>query len=156
MSIVMSTAETAEQVYRLVWMSRPLMQAAEACVVQGLSGTGLTVRMRAVLEVLAADGDLTVPDLARRLEIQRQYVQIMVNETTESGLTFYKPNPRHKTSALVALTDAGASVIAGVIDREKQLLSSITAGIDGAEVRTALRVMSTLIDALKQQTGGTS
>lgn len=152
----MLTSETVEEVYRLVWMSRPMMQAAEACVVQGLSGTGLTVRMRAVLEVLTADGDLTVPDLARRLEIQRQYVQIMVNETTDSGFTFYKSNPRHKTSALVALTDTGASVIARVIDREKHLLSSLAAEFEGTDVHTAVTVVSALTEKLKRQAGTSS
>ena len=64
-----------DQLYQLVWVSRPLMQAAEAAVEQGLEGTGLTVRMRAVLEMLHRQGDLTVPDIAQKLEIQRQYVQ---------------------------------------------------------------------------------
>ena len=53
-----------QELYQLVWMSRPLMQAAEACVESGLAGTDLTVRMRAVLEILRAGGDLAVPEIA--------------------------------------------------------------------------------------------
>ena len=45
----------AKQLYKLIWMSRPLMQSAEAAVERGLEGIGLTVRTRAVLEVLLAD-----------------------------------------------------------------------------------------------------
>ncbi|MCW1933822.1 MarR family transcriptional regulator [Pararhodobacter zhoushanensis] len=88
----------AKKLYDLVWTSRPLMQAAEACVENGLAGTDLTVRMRAVLEILLAQGALPVPDIAAKLEIQRQYVQVMVNETLASGFTAQHPNPRHKRS----------------------------------------------------------
>jgi DNA-binding MarR family transcriptional regulator len=81
--------------HRLVWMSRPLMQAAEACVEAGLVNTNLTVRMRAVLEVLLRYGEQTVPEIAARLEIKRQYVQVMCNETLASGVVEQRENPRH-------------------------------------------------------------
>ena len=41
-NVIMKT----EHLHQLIWMSRPLMQAAEACVESGLVGTNLTVRMR--------------------------------------------------------------------------------------------------------------
>ena len=71
--VVMKT----NNLHQLVWMSRPLMQAAEICVEAGLVGTSLTVRMRAVLEILQRHGALTVPEIAAKLEIKRQYVQVM-------------------------------------------------------------------------------
>ena len=136
--------------YRLIWMSRPLMQAAEAAVEKGLAGTGLTVRMRAVLEILHAHGDATVPDIARKLDINRQYVQLMVNETLGAGLTAQRPNPRHRRSILLALTEEGRGVIDQVIAREQALVEAIGADIDAEDARTALSVVLALVEKLKR------
>ncbi|MGX9350577.1 MarR family winged helix-turn-helix transcriptional regulator [Shimia sp. W99] len=139
--------------YRLVWMSRPLMQATEACVEAGLRETELTVRMRAVLEILWEHGDLTVPDLAQRLEIKRQYVQVMVNETLTSGFTEQRANPRHKRSPLLMLTARGREVIEEIISREMALLDRIGAGLDPEEIATALKVVLAVTDKMKQAAG---
>lgn len=143
------------QLYQLVWMSRPLMQAAEACVENGLAGTDLTVRMRAVLEVLRAEGDLSVPDIAAKLEIQRQYVQLMVNETLSSGFTKQLPNPRHKRSPLLALTDAGRALIDNVVAQEKDVMQFIGADLSDEEVETALKVVLKVTTKLKTQANKT-
>ncbi len=143
----------SEQLYRLIWMSRPLMQAAEARVERGLDGTGLTVRMRAVLEILHAHGSATVPDIAMKLEIKRQYVQLMVNETLAEGMTISRPNPRHKKSTLIALTEKGSRLIEEVVAREKRLVELMGAEIDAADVATALEVVTTLITKLKSPEG---
>ncbi|KIC50026.1 MarR family winged helix-turn-helix transcriptional regulator [Tateyamaria sp. ANG-S1] len=143
------------ELYQIVWMSRPLMQAAEAAVEQGLADTDLTVRMRAVLEVLHAEGDMTVPDIAARLDIKRQYVQVMVNETLTSGLTRQCPNPRHKRSPLLALTDTGRALIAQVIEREMALLQTIGADLPSDDISTALRVVRMLTERLREESAGT-
>jgi len=143
-----------DQLYQLVWVSRPLMQAAEAAVEQGLEGTGLTVRMRAVLEMLHRQGDLTVPDIAQKLEIQRQYVQLMVNETLAAGFTGQRPNPRHKRSTLLTLTDKGRDLIEGVVASEQTVMDAIGDGLDAAEVQTALNVVLALTDRLKTHVEG--
>ncbi|WP_424964505.1 MarR family winged helix-turn-helix transcriptional regulator [Dinoroseobacter sp. S375] len=140
---------TDSSLYSLIWMSRPLMQAAEASVEAGLSGTGLTVRMRAVLEMLHAHGDQTVPEIAQRLEIKRQYVQLMVNETGAAGLTEPRANPRHKRSPLLSLTETGRALIDGVIARERALVDRIGADLDPTEVAAALRIVQTLTTRLK-------
>lgn len=138
-----------DQLYRLIWMSRPLMQAAEARVERGLDGTGLTVRMRAVLEILHAHGSASVPEIAMKLEIKRQYVQLMVNETLAEGLTVGRTNPRHKRSTMIALTAKGQSVIEGVVMREKRLVEQLGADIDPSDIATALQVVVMLLEKLK-------
>ena len=142
-----------DKLYRLIWMSRPLMQAAEAAVEQGLDGTGLTVRTRAVLEILLAHDAATVPDIAQHLEIKRQYVQVMVNETLAENLTCKRDNPRHKRSTIIALTDKGRALIEDVVQREKALVASLVAELDAGEINTALKIVETLIDKLKTQAG---
>ena len=129
------------------------MQAAEAAVERGLEGSGLTVRMRAVLEILADGGPATVPDIAQRLEIKRQYVQLMINDTHAAGFTKAVANPRHQRSKLIALTEAGQSLIAQVMQREKELLQTIGSDLSEDELVITLKTMQRLIARLKSSTG---
>lgn len=142
-----------QQLHQLIWMSRPLMQAAEACVEAGLVGTNLTVRMRAVLEMLDKYGEQTVPEIAARLEIKRQYVQIMCNETLASGLVEQRPNPRHKRSPVLALTDHGRTLIEEIISKEMKLMEKIGVNLSYEDISTALEVVLTVADRLKTQAG---
>ncbi|WP_235190195.1 MarR family winged helix-turn-helix transcriptional regulator [Sulfitobacter mediterraneus] len=128
------------------------MQAAEAAVERGLEDSGLTVRMRAVLEILADGGAATVPDVAQRLEIKRQYVQLMINDTHAAGFTEAVPNPRHQRSKLIALTEAGQRLITQVMQREKELLQTIGSDLPEDELAITLRTMQRLIARLKSRT----
>ncbi|WP_435256895.1 MarR family winged helix-turn-helix transcriptional regulator [Thioclava sp. FR2] len=142
-----------KNLHQLVWMSRPLMQAAEACVEAGLNGTALTVRMRAVLEILHRHGAMTVPDIAAKLEIQRQYVQVMCNETLSSGLVEQRPNPRHKRSPILALTESGSSLITTIIAQELAILHEVGRDLSEEDISTALRVVLAVTERLKAQSG---
>ena len=143
----------ADHLHRLVWMSRPLMQAAEACVEAGLEGTNLTVRMRAVLEILHRHGGQTVPDIAAKLDIKRQYVQIMCNETLASGFVEQRANPRHKRSPILTLTDKGRNLIEEIISKEMQLIREIGANLSDQDISTALDVVLAVTDSLKKRVG---
>lgn len=149
--VIMS--DKADHLHHLVWMSRPLMQAAEACVEAGLQGTELTVRMRAVLEILRRSGDQTVPDIAVRLEIKRQYVQLMVNETLASGFVEQRTNPRHRRSPLLALTDRGRDLIDNIIARELALMKTVGADLNEEDIVTALNVVLVVTGRLKDIAG---
>lgn len=142
-----------DHLHRLVWMSRPLMQAAEACVEAGLVGTGLTVRMRAVLEILHKYDEQTVPEIAARLEIKRQYVQVMCNETLASGFIEQRANPRHKRSPILALTNHGRSLIEEIISKELKLMEEVGANLSNEDISTALEVVLAVADSLKNRVG---
>jgi DNA-binding MarR family transcriptional regulator len=143
----------AEQLHQLIWMSRPLMQAAEGCVEAGLAGTNLTVRMRAVLEILDKYGEQTVPELAARLEIQRQYVQIMCNETLASGFIEQRANPRHKRSPILTLTDQGRTLIEEILSKEMKIMEEMSEYLSNEDIATALKVVLIVVDSLKKRVG---
>jgi len=143
----------ARELYELIWNTRPLLQRIEHAVQRGLDGTGLTVRMRAVMEILGRDGAQTVPALARALEIQRQYVQIMVDETTAAGMTERRRNAAHARSPLIALTGHGARVIRRVRDEEESRLRTLTKKLKADEVAIALRVQRQLLEAFSDLGG---
>jgi DNA-binding MarR family transcriptional regulator len=131
--------------YELIWNTRPLLQHIERAVQRGLEETDLTVRMRAVMEILGRDGAQTVPALARALEIKRQYVQIMVDETTAAGMTERRKNSAHCRSPLIALTPAGAALIVRVRREEDSRLSALMKELKENEVLVALRVQKRLL-----------
>ena len=139
----------SDQLYQLIWMSRPLMQAAETLVERNLKGSGLTVRMRAVLEVIAHHGSLSVPEIASHLHINRQYVQVMVNETIAQGFTQKMPNPRHQKSVLIALTETGDQLIDRVMSLEQNIVSDLAVNFDEAKIDDAHKLMSELLTALQ-------
>jgi DNA-binding MarR family transcriptional regulator len=139
--------------YELIWNTRPLLQRIEHAVERGLEGTGLTVRMRAVMEILVRDGAQTVPALARALEIKRQYVQIMVDETTAAGMTERRKNSAHSRSSLIALTPVGAALIGRVRKEEVSRLSALMKELKESEVVVALRVQKRLLDAFSKLGG---
>lgn len=129
------------------------MQAAEARVEAGLEGTDLTVRMRAVMEILRTHGSQSVPDIAAKLDIKRQYVQLMVNETLASGFTKQIPNPRHKRSPLLVLTDRGRDLIDNIISKELAVMQGICLTFTDEEISTALEVVVAVTEALKTMPG---
>ncbi|MEP1612779.1 MAG: MarR family winged helix-turn-helix transcriptional regulator [Roseobacter sp.] len=82
------------------------------------------------LEILITHGGATVPEIAHKLKVKRQYVPLMVNETLAENLAFKNENPRHKRSTLIALTNTGRGMIEDVVRREKILVELIGAGLD--------------------------
>ncbi|UYV38588.1 MarR family winged helix-turn-helix transcriptional regulator [Rhodobacteraceae bacterium D3-12] len=143
----------AESLYDFIWMTRPLVQQIEETVETGLLGSGLTVRMRAVLEVLARDGSSSVPDLAHALEIGRQYVQLMVNDCLAAGMVVKRPNPRHKRSPLIVLTREGGDLITTIRAEEMARLEQIAKRLSIKDIDTALSVAQHVLSAFRHLNG---
>lgn len=104
--------------------------------------TGVSARLRAVLEYLERNGPSPVPDIARARRVSRQHIQTVVNDLRDRALVDYEPNPHHRRSHLVALTPAGAEAIAAMQEREKSALEPLVRGLDRADLdaaRTTLR-----------------
>lgn len=136
--------------YQLLSLSRPLYQEAQSAVGTMLSGTRITVRMRAVLEALEQIGPATVPAVARHLGIKRQYVQVMMNEVESSGLVTRRENPAHKRSALFTLGDIGAEVISGIRKAEMRVMESLARDLTQDEIEMAHHVAEHLLHGFQK------
>jgi len=69
---------------------------------------GLTsARWRVIGAVALSRSGLTVPGIARVLGQSRQAVQRITDAMVTDGLLIYVPNPKHKKSRLVHLTEEG-------------------------------------------------
>jgi DNA-binding MarR family transcriptional regulator len=102
---------------------------------------------------IAATGQLTVPQIARRLGVSRQNVQRVVNDLVAEGQATYSPNPDHKASPLVTLTKRGDQSLdrtnTGVIrDHERLLLQFPERDVD--KLRALLRRFTVAMKNLDQ------
>jgi DNA-binding MarR family transcriptional regulator len=123
----------------------PLYRRAYRNLEQDAPRGGMPVGVRAVLTVLEVEGPLTVPRMARALTLSRQFVQRMVNDATAQGLAESVPNPAHKRSSLIRLTQDGRDALASVIDRERAALRQAAGDLTESDVDACLRVLSRLL-----------
>jgi DNA-binding MarR family transcriptional regulator len=80
--------------------------------------------------VLQAAGDrATVPDIARRLGLQRQSVQRVADELVADGLARYEDNPRHRRSRLLVTTAAGKSALAAIQSAHRAWVAEVEATV---------------------------
>ncbi|MEN5075229.1 MarR family transcriptional regulator [Isoptericola cucumis] len=126
----------------------PLYRRVSRAVERDQPVMGMSVGVRAVLEQLHREGDLTVPAIAAAQELSRQFVQRMVNDARAAELVELVDNPRHRRSSLVRLTADGRAAIAAVVDREHRLLRQVAGGLTAAEVDATLRVLRAMLDGV--------
>jgi DNA-binding MarR family transcriptional regulator len=136
-------ARRLTEVYDLVG---PLYRRALRKVEQDASAGGLSVGVRAVLDLLRKHGPMTVPQLGRAQALSRQFVQRMVNDAASQGLVAVTPNPAHRRSSLIRLTDAGSAAISAVTAREHALLRQVGGDLTDAEITACVRVLSHMLE----------
>ena len=123
----------------------PLYRRAHRKVDRDTAREGLSAGVRAVLVMLHAHGAMTVPQMGREQALSRQFVQRMVNEASARGLAEALPNPAHKRSRLIRLTEEGRRVVDALRERELAMLGPAAADLTAAEVEVCLRVLSRMV-----------
>ncbi|MDP8221742.1 MAG: helix-turn-helix domain-containing protein [Candidatus Lernaella stagnicola] len=107
-----------------------------------IHGEETTASIRGILYQLAREGAGTVPRMARRRSVSRQYIQSIVNGLLERDLVTYKENPHHRKSKLVVLTPAGTRLVDRMNAREAELLQGLPPTIGVESVQSATRVLA--------------
>jgi DNA-binding MarR family transcriptional regulator len=136
--------DRGSQLYAVLEQVRPLVLNSARVVEASLKPLGLTVGMRAVLEVLAEHGPATVPAIGERLDLARQGVQRHVNDLIERDHVVSRANPEHRRSVLIALTDAGAETIGRIGDDERRHLSQMAPDCSTEEITATIKVLRAL------------
>jgi len=116
---------------------------------------GISTGMRGVMVSLAASDGRTVPDLARERPVSRQHIQVLVNELVAGGLAQVLPNPSHRRSPLIALTDEGRRRLRTLLDRERALLAATAPAVSATDLAGAVRVFDELERDLTRRLAGT-
>jgi DNA-binding MarR family transcriptional regulator len=101
-----------------------------------------------ILQTLGRLGPRTVPDIARSRALSRQNIQILVNRLESQGYVAVAPNPAHKRSCLVELTDRGRGLLATVIQREANSLESLLPHVPQTRLVPAARLLRRLRELL--------
>ncbi|WP_370083974.1 MarR family winged helix-turn-helix transcriptional regulator [Streptacidiphilus sp. MAP12-16] len=107
---------------------------------------GISVGMRAVLDLLRENGPMTVPQMGRAQSLSRQFVQRMVNDAAERKLVESIPNPAHQRSSLIRLTDDGHAAITAVTAREHILLRQAGGDLTDTDVTACVRVLGRMLE----------
>lgn len=144
----LAPAEVADRLSEVFDLVGPLYRRAQRKVEQDVPSEGLSVGVRAVLNMLRQHGPMTVPQMGRAQAISRQFVQRMVNEAAARRLVESIPNPAHKKSALIRLTAEGRALITAVADRERAVLRQVGDDLTDAEITSCIRVLSRLLHLL--------
>ncbi len=77
---------------------------------------------------------LTVSQIARRLELQRQSVQRTVDHLRTEGIVAIEPNVDHARAGLVALTDTGREALAALQERQRAWVQRCLRGLSRAKL----------------------
>lgn len=125
-------------VYELAGVSRETSEAIAARF-------GLTAARWHVLSVVW-DTPAPVPAIARRLGLARQSVQRVVDDLERQGHVELRPNPAHRRSPLVALTEAGRAALDAVTEASSAERGALVAraGLSADDLlaaRTTLRAL---------------
>ncbi len=139
------------QLFELIRRVRPLYRTLVAAVEDRLKGTGVSVALRGVLEVLADDGPQAVPQIARAHGVGRQFVQRLIDEAAASGLVRSEDNPAHRRSPLFDLTEKGRAAFTKIRRQEMAVTRRVAAGLSRADVAAALRVANHMLEGFAER-----
>ena len=101
-----------------------------------------------VLRMLSRSGTLTVPQMARLDSTSRQNIQILVNRLEREGCVESVPNPAHKRSDLIRITDRGMASIDTVSRNEDSYKDKLGLTISAEELTRAAALLRQIREAL--------
>lgn len=117
---------------------------------------GVTTAQRAILEALADAGRQAVPELARMKGVTRQHVQVIANDLVAAGLVTARPNPAHRTSVLLELSDRGRHTFTTMRSREEKLLGTVVGRLDVTHLKLVAKTLNDLGEAVDERLGQAS
>jgi DNA-binding MarR family transcriptional regulator len=107
-------------------------------------GERLSASGRILLQGLQLLGPQTVPALAHIRSTSRQNIQVLVDKLAAAGYIEFVPNPGHKRSDFVRLTEAGRVLLSSANERETGLLATLLPHTTAAEVRASAELLRKL------------
>jgi len=137
-----------KSLYALIEQVRVAADLVSGIAERTHAGAGVTGAMRAVLERLARAGAQTVPEIARARNVSRQHVQKGVDALAGAGLVAFRPNPAHRRSSLVAPTERGRAVFAGIEAHEAAIVRRLAEQLGDRDLGQTARALRALNEAL--------
>ena len=145
------TNKSANENYQVVWLVRRLFRALAQKASENLGQYQLSVADRAVMEFLYPQEQLSVPEIASRYQVSRQHVQVTVNALRNKGLLESRPNPRHKRSVLMELSEKGGELFAEILAKDKETVEKLFSAVPPEDRKTTHRTLETLLRELSRE-----
>ncbi len=108
------------------------------------AGTGLSPSLTAALATVERCGPLTPSELAGLERVARPTITRVLIRLEEAGLISRTPDPADRRSTLVAITPAGAALLAEARTRKDAFLSERLDGLSPADRATLARAAAIL------------
>lgn len=125
------------------------LQSTLSMVMDGVhEQAGLSTAQHRIMQTLRGMGSATVPDMASRLDVSRQFVQTVCNRLASMKLIEFTNNPRHKRSKLASLTDKGYAAYRTARRREDEIIGKALTGIDTATAIQAAKLLKDIRSAV--------
>jgi DNA-binding MarR family transcriptional regulator len=102
----------------------------------------------ALLRPLIETGPHTVPQLARRRNVSRQNIQVVISELLDRGDVELIENPAHKRSKLVRVTPQGRAAFKKTTERLVKWAGETAPAFKQSDLETATRVLRRLSELL--------
>jgi len=103
-------------------------------------GSGVTGPQWGILGVFAGpEGPFSVAEAARRIGQTRQSVQGVADLLAEKALIEFRPDPNHRRTKLVSVTDRGRALLQKLRARQSQWTKRVAQGLNTDDVETALQ-----------------
>jgi len=116
--------KNAQDLVRITSAVRRLFHRMSTAWAGVLDDMQVTAQMRAVMESLA-QGEKTVPQIAREKEVSRQHVQMTVNQLLDLEVAQRNRNPASARSPIISLSPMGNRVWESIAQREARLIPTL-------------------------------
>ncbi|MCB9478025.1 MAG: MarR family transcriptional regulator [Deltaproteobacteria bacterium] len=106
---------------------------------------------RGVMNDLLQNGPQTVPAMARKRPVSRQHIEFLVKQLLRAGYVEERPNPAHKRSRLIALTETGERRIKDILAREMAAFPQLKLEATRAELEQTSDVLRRLVKSFEDE-----
>lgn len=114
-------------------------------------GADLDVGPHRVLQVLAHEGPLTVPQIGRLLGTSRQNIQVIVNRLKTDGWVEIVLNPAHERSVLIQATQSGKSLVTPSLEEETRIFGELNTRFPNSQITVATSLLHEIRQRLGEQ-----
>jgi DNA-binding MarR family transcriptional regulator len=97
----------------------------------------------------AAQGTMSVAQIARTLGVTRQAVQRLADLLQADGLAEYADNPAHQRAKLLTITPKGRAILDAIRIRQTAWANALGAEIGESDLRQAQKVLGRVLELLK-------
>jgi len=130
----------------ILWLLKQAFYYSLTTVNESMSTHGVSTAQLGVLRQLANEAGLSGAELARRLLISPQGVQLALTSLERRGLVERKQDPQHRRILQAYLTDEGRNVVATVVNDALAAHEKVFAVLTTDEQETLRELLGRIVE----------